>query len=96
MYEKSIIYWTPKRIRFIRIVVFVLAIDSENAGICECKYTEVPFDEKELKDLQDSALCIKQPNKFFMIFSKNGITSGVRKQIENDSNYSIITLEDLF
>ena len=31
-----------------------------------------------------------------MIFSKNGITSGVRKQIENDSNYSIITLEDLF
>lgn len=74
----------------------LLAIDSKNAVICECKYTEVPFDEKELKDLQDSALCIKQPNKFFMIFSKNGITSGVRKQIENNSNYSIITLEDLF
>ena len=76
-----------------------MAIDSENAGICECKYTEVPFDEKELKDLkdlEDSALFMKQPNNFFMIFSKNGITSGVRKQIENDSNYSIITLEDLF
>lgn len=73
-----------------------MAIDSENAGICECKYTEVPFDEKELKDLQDSALCIKQPNKFFMIFSKNGITSGVRKQIENDSNYSIIILKICF
>ena len=73
-----------------------MAIDSENAGICECKYTEVPFDEKELKDLQDSALCIKQPNKFYMIFSKNGITSGVRKQIENDLKYSVITLDDLF
>jgi len=73
-----------------------LAIDSENSGICECKYTEVSFDEKELKDLQDSALCIKQPNKFFMIFSKNRITSGVRKQIEKELNYSIITLEDLF
>ena len=32
-----------------------MAIDSENAVICECKYTEVPFDEKELKDLQNSA-----------------------------------------
>ena len=24
-----------------------MAIDSENSGICECKYTEVPFDEKD-------------------------------------------------
>lgn len=64
--------------------------------ILQNHFTEDSFDEKELKDLQDSALCIKQPNKFYIIFSKNGITSEVRKQIQNDPKYSIITLEDMF
>ena len=74
----------------------ILATDNENAVICECKYTDEPFDEKQLKDLQDSALCVRQPNKSFIIFSKNGVTSGVRKQIEKKTDYLVVALEDLF
>lgn len=74
----------------------LLAYDDDNALICECKYTEDPFDEKQLKDLMDSSLCIRQPNKSYMIFSKNGVTSGVKKQIEKSSEYSVLTLDDLY
>ena len=74
----------------------LLAFDDENALICECKYTEEPFDEKQLKDLQDSALCVKQSNKSFMIFSKNGVTSGVKKIIGNSDDYSVVTLDELY
>lgn len=74
----------------------LLAYDDDNALICECKYTEEPFDEKELKDLQNSALCVKQQNKSYVIFSKNGITDGVQKLIGKSSDYSIVTLDDLY
>lgn len=75
---------------------YLLAYDDENAVICECKYTEAPFDEKQLKDLQDSALCVTQQNKSYIIFSKNGVSSGVEKHLKNLSGYSVITLDDLF
>jgi len=75
---------------------YLLAYDDDNALICECKYTEDPFDEKQLKDLQDSALCIKQQNKSFIIFSKNGVSSGVEKQIKGLPEFSVITLDDIF
>ena len=75
---------------------YLLAYDDENAVICECKYTEDPFDEKQLKDLQDSALCVTQQNKSYIIFSKNGVSSGVEKHLKNLPGYSVITLDDLF
>ena len=75
---------------------YLLAYDDENAVICECKYTEDPFDEKQLKDLQNSALCVTQQNKSYIIFSKNGVSSGVEKHLKNLSGYSVITLDDLF
>lgn len=75
---------------------YLLAYDDENAVICECKYTEDPFDEKQLKDLQDSALCVTQQNKSYIIFSKNGVSSDVEKHLKNLSGYSVITLDDLF
>lgn len=75
---------------------YLLAYDDENAVICECKYTEDPFDEKQLKDLQDSALCVTQQNKSYIIFSKNGVSSGVEKHLKNLPGYSVVTLDDLF
>ena len=75
---------------------YLLATDDENAVICECKYTEDPFDEKQLKDLQDSALCVTQQNKSYIIFSKNGVSSGVENHLKNLPGYSVITLDDLF
>ncbi len=74
----------------------ILAIDSDNALFCECKFTEEKFDEKQLKDLQDSSLCIHRSNKSFIIFSKNGVTSGVEKLIKDDKRYSVVDLKDLF
>lgn len=74
----------------------LLAFDQDNALLCECKYKESLFNEKELKDLQDSALCISQKNKSFMIFSKKGITSGVKKKIDNLKEYTVVNLEDLY
>jgi len=74
----------------------LLAFNQDNALLCECKYKESLFDEKELKNLQDSALCISQKNKSFMIFSKTGITSGVKKKIDNLKEYTVVTLEDLY
>lgn len=59
---------------------YLLATDDENAVVCECKYTEDPFDEKQLKDLQDSALCVMQQNKSYIIFSKNGVSSNVENK----------------
>ncbi len=74
----------------------LLAIDDGNALFCECKYTFQKFDEKQFKDLEDSALCINRANKYFMIFSKTGITSGVEKKIAGNEKYTVITLDDLF
>lgn len=73
----------------------LLALDRNNALICECKYTSEKFDEKELSDLQDSALCINRKNKYFMIFSKSGITSSVQKKIKNNPAYTVFSIEDL-
>lgn len=73
----------------------LLAYDDNNAIICECKYTNEPFDEKQLNDLIDSSLCIKKPNKSFIIFSKNGVTSVVQKLIAEKPGYTVVTLADL-
>lgn len=74
----------------------ILAIDDENALFCECKYTSEKFDEKQLKDLEDSSLCINREKKYFMIFSKNGISRGVEKKICGNEMYTVITLDELF
>ena len=74
----------------------ILALDDEHALFCECKYTEQKFDEKQLQDLEDSALCINRANKYFIIFSKNGISSGVEEKIRGKGNYFVVTEEDLF
>ena len=73
----------------------LVAIDDDNVLFCECKYTEKKFDEKELKDLIDSSVCINRKNKWFMIFSKSGITGGVKQKIEGDTSFIIITLDQL-
>lgn len=73
----------------------IVALDDDNALFCECKYTAGKFGEKELKDLEDSALCISRPNKYFMIFAKNGISTGVKKKIEGNASFAVITLGDL-
>ena len=73
----------------------LLALDDENALICECKYTKEKFDEKQLKDLQDSALCINRANKRYMIFSKNGVSLGVASKIKGDAYYSVVTIDEL-
>ncbi|MBR4599309.1 MAG: AAA family ATPase [Treponema sp.] len=73
----------------------LLATDDENALFCECKYTEEKFDEKQLKDLQDSSLCINREHKHFMIFSKNGVTSGVESKIKGDDSYRVVTLSEM-
>ena len=74
----------------------ILAIDDENALFCECKYTSEKFDEKQLKDLEDSSLCINREKKYFMIFSKSGISRGVEKKICGNEMYTVITLDELF
>ena len=73
----------------------IVALDDDNALFCECKYTSGKFGEKELKDLEDSALCISRPNKYFMIFAKNGVSTGVKKKIEGNASFAVITLNEL-
>lgn len=74
----------------------IVVLDHENAILCECKYTEKPFDENELVDLQNSAHCINRDNKFFWIFSRKGVTPGVKKKIQKQSNYKVISIKKLF
>ena len=74
----------------------LLALDDENALFCECKYTDGKFDQKELKDLQDSSLCINRAKKSYMIFSKNGVNSAVESEIKGNSAYKVITLDEMF
>ncbi|MDD7256009.1 ATP-binding protein [Bullifex porci] len=74
----------------------ILALDDENAIICECKYNNEKFDLKQLKDLEQSALCINKENKSFIIFSKSGVTTKVEELIIDDSNYKVLTIEDLY
>ena len=74
----------------------ILALDDENAIICECKYTNEKFDLKQLKDLEQSALCINKENKSFIIFSKSGVTTKLEELIIDDSNYKVLTIEDLY
>ena len=89
-------WWGNNSIEKRQEEIDIVAQDSENAILCECKYTEKPFDEKELSDLQASAPCIKRNNKFFWIFSRKGVSPGVKKIIQNQSNYKVITVKDLF
>lgn len=74
----------------------IVVQDQKNAIICECKYTEKPFDESELLNLQASAPCIKRDNLYFWIFTRKGITSGVKKKIKNQDNFKVTTIKELF
>ncbi len=74
----------------------IVALDGENALFSECKYREVPFDEKQLSDLLDSSLCINRTNKYYVIFSKKGITAGVQRKIEGNPSYMIVGISDLY
>lgn len=74
----------------------IVALDKENALFSECKYRETAFDEKQLSDLVDSSLCINRKNKYYAIFSKKGITDGVRKRIEGNTSYMTFNLDDLY
>ena len=74
----------------------LLALDDDNALFCECKYTKEKFNESQLKDLQDSSLCVKRKNNWFTIFSKSGVTAGVQKIIAKNKSYNVIGIEDLF
>lgn len=89
-------WWGNNPIKKQQEEIDIVAQDSENAILCECKYTEKPFDEKELSDLQNSAPCIKRDNKYFWIFSKKGVSAGVKKKIHDQSNYRVISIADLF
>ena len=89
-------WWDNNPIKKQQEEIDIVAQDSENAILCECKYTEKPFDEKELSDLQNSAPCIKRDNKYFWIFSKKGVSAGVKKKIHDQSNYRVISIADLF
>ena len=73
----------------------LIATNEDNALFCECKYTEKKFDESQLKDLEDSALSINRPNKYFMIFSKKGVSSGVEKAIKDKDTYFVVTVKEL-
>lgn len=73
----------------------IVAQDKDNAILCECKYTQEPFDEKELSDLQRSAPCVKRDNLYFWIFSRNGVTPGVKKKIRGQDNYKVVTIKEL-
>lgn len=73
----------------------ILALNDDNAVIGECKYTKGPFDEKQLDDLVTSALCINRRKKYFMIFSKSGISNGVEKRIKDKPEYQVVTLKEL-
>lgn len=74
----------------------IVAQDENNAILCECKYTEKAFDETELSDLQACAPCIKRDNLYFWIFSRKGVTAGVKKKIKNLGNYKVISIKELF
>lgn len=74
----------------------LVALDGENALFCECKYTEKQFDENELKDLVDSSLCISREHKYYMIFSKNGLTKNVAEKVENDASFFFADLKKLY
>ena len=74
----------------------ILALDEKNALFAECKYRETPFDEKQLADLLDSSLCINRKSKYYVIFSKKGITNGVRMKIEGNTSYMVVGICDLY
>ena len=74
----------------------IVAQDENNAILCECKYTEKAFDETELSDLLACAPCIKRDNLYFWIFSRKGVTAGVKKKIKNLGNYKVISIKELF
>ncbi len=74
----------------------IVAKDKENALFAECKYRETAFDEKQLSDLLDLSLCINRKNKYYVIFSKNGITDGVRRKTAGDTSYMVVDLEELY
>lgn len=89
-------WWGGSRISKEPVEIDVLALDDENALICECKYTERPFDEKQLSDLFESGTCIDRKNKYYMIFSKSGVTSSVLEKVAGLNNFKIVGLLDLF
>ncbi len=74
----------------------ILAIDQANALFCECKYTDQPFDNKELDDLIASSHCVKRKNNYFCIFSRHGVTKSVADRITADKRFILVTIDDLY
>ncbi len=89
-------WWGPNTVKKRSEEIDIVALDDENALFAECKYRESPFGEKQLKDLLDSSLCINRKNKYYVIFSKKGITDSVRSKIEGDSSYMVFDINNLY
>ena len=89
-------WWGPNPVLRKIEEIDIVALDDENVLFCECKYRETAFDEKQLSDLLEASLCINRKNKYYMTFSKNGISGGVKKKIEGNSSYIVVTLDELY
>lgn len=89
-------WWGPNPILKRPEEIDIVALDSENVLFSECRYREVPFDEKQLSDLLDSSLCINRKNKYYVIFSKKGITTSVERKIKDNTSYMVLGISDLY
>jgi len=74
-----------------------IAIAGEKAIFGECKWRNTLTGEEMLDDLmRKSALLPQFKGNHYMLFSKSGFTSALREKAANQSNVSLICLEDMF
>lgn len=85
-------WWNNKTVK--RIDVF--AEDHEHVILGKCKWTNDKIDKKVLDDLLKQGTLFKQEYKYYYLFSKNGFTDAVIDYVNDHTNVSLITIEDIY
>lgn len=73
----------------------IMSFYQDEALLCECKWRNELTDKSIIEQLVVKGEMFHYPKKYFMIFSKSGFTQAAKDYAMQNSNISLITLEEM-
>lgn len=97
MFDKIGRWWGNNPSRKRQEEIDFIAISKNDAIFCECKWRNEKADIEVLNNLiEKSNIFAKYKQKYYMIFSKSGFTSGLVEKAEMMENVRLVSVDDLF
>ena len=93
-YQKLGRWWGNNPIEKRQEEIDILAFDDTHILLGECKWTEAPVGITVLNQLYQRGTMFSQPQKYYYLFTKGGVSSEVLNA-ENNNTFTIVTFDDI-